>query len=234
MKAVILMTRVPIPGQTKTRLMEILSPEECAEIHFCFLKDIFETLGKLDGDISLFTAYTPEEEFHLIEDILPENSESFAQVGETLGERMMNSFERVMEMGYGEVVLIGSDLPELSSEDIYESFRVIEKSDVCIGPTLDGGYYLIGMKEMQERLFIEDMKWGNNTVLEGTFRLIDKLGLSVGLAPKQRDIDTKDDFLYLLEKLRILESSESAPNNTIEFLRSYRKGESRDERHART
>lgn len=232
MKAVILMTRVPIPGQTKTRLMSVLSPDECADIHSCFLKDIYKVLGDLGEDISVFTSYTPVGKFHILEELLV--GESFAQEGDSLGERMMNAFQRVMDMGYKEVVLIGSDIPEITTMDIMESFKVLGESDICIGPTLDGGYYLIGMKEIHKRLFTEEMKWGNKTVLEGTFRLIDELRLSVGLAPKKRDIDTGEDFEYLLKNLENMEALDMVPINTLDFLIGYREDREGDERRART
>lgn len=233
MKAIILMTRIPIPGKTKTRLMEVLSPEECAEIHSCFLKDVFQVLGKLRIDIDVFVSYTPEGDFEILENIMPENTESFPQQGETLGERMKNAFKDVFEMGYSEVVLMGSDIPEIDLECIEEAFVQLGKNDLCIGPTLDGGYYLIGMKALHEEIFSEDMKWGCNTVLEGTFRQINSMGTSAGLAPKQRDIDTKDDFYYLMDKLESFESEESYLENTRDFLSKCREGEMSNEKWAR-
>ncbi|OHW62351.1 2-phospho-L-lactate guanylyltransferase [Andreesenia angusta] len=233
MKAIILMTRVPIPGKTKTRLMEVLSPEECAEIHSCFLRDIFGVMGKLEPEIDVYVSYTPEDEFRILSELLPEDVKAFPQHGETLGDRMKHAFEAVFKMGYDEVVLMGSDVPEIDLECLEESFVQLESNDMCVGPTLDGGYYLIGMKEVQSEIFSEDMKWGCNTVLEGTFRQINSQGLSVGLVTKQRDIDTGDDFEYLMNKLGAFEESGTAPRNTIDFLRKYREGGSADEKWAR-
>lgn len=221
MKAIILMTRIPTPGKTKTRLMEVLSAEECAEIHRCFLKDIFKELSDIAKSISVFVSYTPEGNYSELECLLPGHVISLEQRGDNLGERMMNSLRDVFEMGYEEVLLLGTDIPELVKEDIYRAFDVLEKNDICIGPTLDGGYYLIGMKKLQEFLFKDSIAWGNKSVLETTFRKVSELELTVGLGPKHRDIDTGEDYSYLEEKLETMNRrGECVPQNTFKFQSS--------------
>lgn len=221
MKAIILMTRIPLAGRTKTRLMELLSPEECAEIHRCFLRDIFEELSDMGTGISTFVSYAPEGDYSQIEELIPSYAISFEQRGGNLGERMMNSLKGVFEMGYEEVLLLGTDIPELVKDDIYKAFEVLKKKDICIGPTLDGGYYLIGMKELQKFLFEDNIAWGNRSVLETTFKKASQLGLAVGLGSKHRDIDRGDDYLYLEKKLVAKNrSGERVPQNTFKFQRN--------------
>ena len=146
MNALILMTRIPIPGQTKTRLMDLLTGDECAGLHMAFLKDLFTTFTELK-DIDLFMTYTPEDSFTILEYMIPESIESFPQIGEDLGERMYNAINQVLGKGYKKVVLIGSDIPDLLARDIQTSFQLLDDHDIVFGPTYDGGYYLVGMKK---------------------------------------------------------------------------------------
>lgn len=221
MKALILMTRIPIPGKTKTRLMEILSGNECAELHTCFLMDLFKVFQYIEEDINVFLTYTPEDSFSVIEDMIPDHIHCFPQKGEHLGEKMYHAFEYVFKKGYEEVFLMGSDIPDIQPEEINYFFEKLSDEDVVLGPTFDGGYYFIGMKNNHEKLFNNKLKWGNKSVLEGTIDLANNLSLNVHLMNKHRDIDTKEDLIdfknridsgYFEEKL--------LPMNTIGFINS--------------
>ena len=152
MNALILMTRIPIPGKTKTRLMDLLTGDECAGLHMAFLKDLTTTFTELK-DIDLFMTYTPEDSLFILENVIPESMESFPQKGEDLGEKMFNAINQVLLKGYKKVVLIGSDIPDLSAKDIQTSFQILEEYDIVLGPTYDGGYYLVGMKTSNEKIF---------------------------------------------------------------------------------
>ena len=142
-RAVILFTRVPIAGKTKTRMMPKLDPTECARLHCCFLKDIAGEFRKTPADIFVF--FTPEGKKERLVRLLGEDLRYFAQEGKDLGERMGNAVKKVLGLGYDACVLTGSDIPELRAETLKLAFRVLECKDVVLGPTADGGYYLIGM-----------------------------------------------------------------------------------------
>ncbi|OPJ57269.1 TIGR04282 family arsenosugar biosynthesis glycosyltransferase [Alkalithermobacter paradoxus] len=222
MNALILMTRVPIPGKTKTRLMEILTGEECASIHTCFLFDIFNVLSKIKDNVDVYLTYTPEDEFKLMESIIPSYISVFAQQGETLGERMSNSIEYLLNNGYSKVILIGSDIPDIQSDDIIKGFDILNKNDLVLGPTFDGGYYLVGMKNIYKSIFSDNIKWGYKSVLEGTLDISNKLGISVGLAKKYKDIDTKEDLVDFWNRVKSgYFEDKISPQNTINFLRKY-------------
>jgi len=158
MDALILMTRVPIPGTTKTRLSNFITHEKCAQLHKHFLMDLFNTFNKINNKIDIFLTYTPSDKFYLIEDYMPKYISHFPQEGETLGDRMKNAMLHVLSKGYEKVVLIGSDIPDLSKEDILKAFDKLDNSNICIGPTFDGGYYLIGMKEIYDKIFFIQIK----------------------------------------------------------------------------
>ncbi|KNF07256.1 hypothetical protein CLPU_20c00320 [Gottschalkia purinilytica] len=220
MDALIIMTRIPIPGKTKTRLMDIFTGQQCAEIHTCFLKDLFNICNIIKKDIDIYLTFTPEDSFEVIKDITPNNIKVFPQIGDTLGDRMKNAFEYIFDKGYEKVSLIGSDVPDIQPKDIYNSFHILDKSDICLGPTFDGGYYLIGMKTLHTRVFSSNLKWGEKSVLENTLDIANELFLKVGLVTKHRDIDTKEDIIYFKNSIKNNEfKRDVSPINTIEYLK---------------
>lgn len=219
MKALILMTRIPIPGKTKTRLIDIFTGEQCAEIHKCFLLDLFSIFEYIKEDVDVFLTYTPEGSLNIIENIMPKYIKSFPQEGETLGERMENAIKNVLNSGYERIVLIGSDIPSIQPEDIIKGFEILESNDICLGTTFDGGYYLIGMKKLYKEVFDESIKWGKKSVLEGTMHIANNLELSIGLVSKHLDIDTKEDIISFKEKVNMgYFLGKVLPKNTVDYL----------------
>lgn len=233
MKALILVTRVPIPGKTKTRLMEILSARQCAHIHKCFLLDIFNVFSFICKDIDIYLYYTPHKGFHIMEEYIPDNICCLPQKGNKLGERMNNAFKEVFDKGYEKVVLIGSDIPAIQPQYIDNAFESLDLADVCLGATQDGGYYLVGMKDMHEEIFNDHLKWGNNSVLEGTMEILNSLDLKVTLAEKQRDIDTKYDLIALKESIDAgYFNNKISPYYTIKYVNELWSGKQNAERQA--
>ena len=219
MKALILMTRVPIPGRTKTRLMKMLSGEECARLHKCFLLDLFDVFEFIKDDVDIYLTYTPEDSFSILEDIVPSYVKCFPQQGKDLGEKMMNAFNHLLNKGYNKVALMGSDVPNIQPEDILSSFEALDNSDIALGPTLDGGYYLIGMKNIHKELFEEKLKWGNKSVLEGTIDIANNLNLKTALVKKLRDIDTKEDLIAFKDQVESMDRElEKIPINTMDYI----------------
>ena len=144
-QALILFTRIPVPGKTKTRLMPYFSPKQCAKLHTCFLKDISEQCRKVKADC--FVCYAAEDgDVKELKDILGKQKEYFPQAGESLGQRMYHSLEYVLGLGYDVCLLMGTDIPEVSSPDLEKAFQVLKEKDAVFGRTADGGYYLVGMK----------------------------------------------------------------------------------------
>lgn len=217
MDALILMTRIPIPGKTKTRLMELLTGEECSGLHMAFLQDLFTTFKELK-DIALFMTYTPEDSLFILENVIPESIKFFPQIGEDLGEKMFLAINQVLLKGYQKVILIGSDIPDLSAKDIETSFQLLDDYDMVLGPTYDGGYYLVGMKAPHEKIFRIPQKWGGKSVLESTVNIGNEQNLTVGLAPKYRDIDTKEDLFEFERK-----NQNSKASYTMKWILDWRK-----------
>ena len=220
MKALILMTRIPVPGKTKTRLMDVFTGEKCAGIHKCFLLDLFNIINYIKDDVDIFLTYTPEGNLNIIQDIIPNYIKCFPQTGDDLGARMGNAIGKVFDTGYKEAILIGSDIPDIQPYELLDAFSILENNDICLGPTFDGGYYLVGMKKLHKEIFDKELKWGKKSVLEGTIDIANNMGLSVGLAAKHMDIDTKEDLIKF--KKKVDEGgflNRVAPENTIKYLK---------------
>lgn len=115
------------------------------------------------------------------------------QSGNSLGERMANAFHEVFQRDYSKVMIIGSDVPDISSEIIMESFNYLESSDIVISPSDDGGYSLLGMKKPYNFLF-DDIEWSTDNVFEKTKNIIGEKGLKVKTTCPLNDIDTYDEL----------------------------------------
>ena len=196
--ALIVFTREPEEGKTKTRLMPYYSPKQCAEIHRRMLADIGREMRSVNADI--IVAYTGgEPEF--LKKTFGCDAIFTSQTGTGLGERMQNAIDSALALGYEKAVLIGTDVPELRADSVDKAFKLLDTSDVVIGPTEDGGYYLIGMKSLHEEAFKVE-KYGTSTVLEETVASMKTGRLSIGVADSYRDIDNHEDLAAFRERMR--------------------------------
>ena len=198
-KAIICFTRVPKPGVTKTRLLPILSGDQCAKLHTAFLTDLARVYSEVDAD--LFVAYTADPDWEVLKEIFPAAKGYFPQEGEDLGEKMYHAICAVLEQEYDAVVLTGADLPLMTAAHLESGFAALERTDIAIGPTSDGGYYLIGMKKPCREVFRVE-GYGGASVFESTVAAAEDAGLSVGLALPCDDVDTPGDLWDLTKTVR--------------------------------
>ena len=214
--ALIIFTRVPLPGQTKTRLMPFLNGEECAGLHACFIRDAYEKAKQADADV--FVYFTPEEEKAVLLQVLQmtEDKNFFAQNGEDLGARMKNAIGDVLQLGYEKVLLIGTDIPQIHVETFTKAFDDLEKNEIVIHPTFDGGYYLIGMKKEYDSIW-KVKRYGTNTVIDDTLQHMKEESLTVAVGQRYYDIDDKYDLKGLYEDIR--EGIVDNCPNTKEYLK---------------
>ena len=196
--ALILFTRVPIPGKTKTRLMPFLTGEECAKVHTCFVKDIYAKAKEVEADIFVF--YTPRDEMGILKKELDDEAIYLPQHGDDLGERMKNAIGICLRMGYKKVILMGTDIPQIHPETLTDAFENMEKKDIVIHPTFDGGYYLIGMKREYESIWKIE-RYGTNTVIYDTLQHMRNERLSTAVGQMYYDVDDKDDLLHLYDDI---------------------------------
>jgi rSAM/selenodomain-associated transferase 1 len=212
-KALLIFARQPVPGKVKTRLSPPLLPAEAAVLYGCML-----------GDVLAMAASLPDMEMYLFYDGGEETLEYFKervfgmtcipQRGKDLGERMAEALRDVISQGKGAAVIIGTDSPDLPSAFIEDAFCRLEQGDlgVVVGPSEDGGYYLVGMKRLHCELF-RDISWSSDKVLEETLKRASDAGIAVSLLPMWRDVDTAAD----LERPELRDEMNSAPL-TREFL----------------
>lgn len=196
--AVICFTRVPRPGQTKTRLLPVLTPEECAGLHWAFLKDLAQVYRQMDAD--LFLAYTADPDWGALKEVFPMAAGFIPQEGNGLGEKMDHAIRTVLARGYDAVVLTGADLPLLTKAHLQSGFAALEGADIAIGPTADGGYYLVASKKPCPEIFA-GQQYGGRTVFDNTLAAAKAAGYTVAAALPCGDVDTPEDLRQLLTAL---------------------------------
>ena len=184
---IIVFVRTPELGKVKTRLAKAIGDQAALTIYKLLLKHTATVLHELSFDKVVYYSEKIENndfwEASLFEKKL--------QKGADLGERMQQAFETAFDRGYKKVLIIGSDLFELTSTLIISALEALETYDISIGPSLDGGYYLLGMKELHPAVF-KNKKWGTHSVLENTLQ--DLKQQNVKLLEALNDIDTFEDL----------------------------------------
>jgi len=183
----IIFTRNPELGKVKTRLAKTIGDDSALEIYKFLLQHTHEITSDLKATKQVH--YSVEIRNN---DLWDENIyDKKQQDGDDLGLRMMHAFQKGFEVGFKKIILIGSDMYDLSQQDIENAFLRLNTHNFVLGPADDGGYYLIGMKQINESVFLEK-NWGTNTVLQDT--LLDLKGESITLMPSRNDVDIYDDI----------------------------------------
>ena len=208
--ALIIFTRIPESGKTKTRLQIKLSGKECADLHKCFLKDIYEICINLDNT-DIIICHTMEGDLNILKNIFYRESLYIKQCGNNLNEKMHNAIENVLSLKYDKCVLIGTDIPEINAEDIINAFNLLNSSDFVFGPSYDGGYYLVGMKKDYDMIFKTE-----SGSLKDIINIIEANNLKYGLTDKKHDIDEYEDLKNLAMRINI---NDNKLENTKIFLK---------------
>ena len=244
--ALAVMTKAPQAGRVKTRLIPPLTPEEAAELNKRFLRDTvatisiacsrrragdarntpFEDAGGSHTEVATARArgiavYTPVGAEWAYIDILPADFSLLPQRGEKFGERLYFAVEDLFKCGFDSVCLIDSDSPTVPAEHFQQAVEFLNMSEdrVVLGPSDDGGYYLIGMKKPHRHLF-EQIDWSTERVLDQTIQRATEIGLEVKLLPTGYDVDDGASLRRLCEELlRDNGQSDVAPQ-TRKFLAS--------------
>lgn len=218
-QALIIFTRIPVQGKTKTRMMPHFSPRQCAALHACFLMDIRKQCEACGADI--FVSYAAESgKLERLRELLGEEKQYLPQAGENLGGRMLDAFQKVFEKGYDSCVLIGTDVPELRERCLRKAFWQLQERDVVFGRTEDGGYYLVGMKQPQPLVFGLDA-YGHSRVLKETLERMSEAGLTAGFTNTLSDMDTPEDLRGFYRRIRL--DPELAAGKTGRFVTKIRK-----------
>ncbi|MBD2014675.1 TIGR04282 family arsenosugar biosynthesis glycosyltransferase [Microcoleus sp. FACHB-53] len=193
-ECLIIFTRYPEPGNTKTRLIPVLGAEGAATLQRQM------TEHKLAEVNQLLTFYPLSVEVHfaggneqLMQEWLGSSLVYRRQSEGDIGDRMASAFQLSFAAGMTAGVLIGSDCPDLNAPLMAEAFQLLRQHDLVLGPALDGGYYLIGLRRLIPELFT-GIPWSTAEVLQQTITIAKRLGLAVAKLPLLSDVDRPEDL----------------------------------------
>lgn len=188
--ALIIFVRNTEKGKVKTRLARDIGDDKTLAVYKYLLQYTRDIA--LSYNCSHFVFYSS---YVHVNDMFDDDLfTKFVQEGDDLGERMTNAFKKVFELGCKRVCIIGSDCYQLKTETVEKAFDVLGIADMVIGPSKDGGYYLLGIKELQPALFT-NKDWGTSTVFDDTLETANSLSLNYTELDELNDIDTIDDLL---------------------------------------
>lgn len=199
--SLIVFVKSPETGRVKSRLAADIGEEKARRLYMRFVEDLLDSLDKGDHCLKIF--FHPPDQQSVLSKWLGRERSYEPQKGDDLGERMKRAFEKCFSDGFEAAILIGCDIPDLTGEIIKEGFAALRSSDVVIGPSHDGGYYLIGFRS---GTFLPEVftgiSWGTDGVLKSTREILENNGLRLSLLPLWRDIDTYEDLTALVERHR--------------------------------
>jgi rSAM/selenodomain-associated transferase 1 len=246
--ALAVMTKAPEAGRVKTRLVPPLTPEEAAELNKCFLRDTAATIStacsrRLRGyagnrrqtrhshashsegataRASAIAVYTPVGAESTYDNILPADFSLLPQRGEKFGERLYFAVEDLFKCGFESVCLIDSDSPTVPAENFAAAVQLLSAREdrVVLGPSDDGGYYLIGVNKPHRHLF-EQMDWSTERVFNQTTQRATEIGLGVKLLPSGYDVDDDASLRRLRNELLADPRSADIAPYTRKFLASF-------------
>ena len=216
------MTKAPRAGQVKTRLIPPLAAEEAAALNICFLRDTATAIAGAGHGSQGIACYTPVGAEESYRDILPDNFQLIAQHTGSLEARLVQATDDLFSIGFGSVCLIASDSPTVCASVFAEAAIVLSQPNagVVLGPSSDGGYYLIGLKRAHHGIFVK-IDWSTDQVLNQTMDRAVELKLPVHFLPGGFDVDDRASLHRLCEEL--LGPNEQAKENiapaTRRFLR---------------
>ena len=198
------MTKAPKPGRVKTRLSPPLTPEEAAGLNTCFLRDTSAAIAHAAKEGLAFGigVYTPVGEEAAYDAILPHDFALIPQRGDAFGERLTFAIEDLLGVGFESVCLLDSDSPTVPEAAYADAARVLHQPGdrIVFGASDDGGYYLIGMKQLHRRLF-EEIDWSTEWVAEQTIDRARELGVEVHHLPTWYDVDDRVTLRRLCDEL---------------------------------
>lgn len=219
-KAIILFTKYPTSGFSKTRLIDKFGADNAANLSKALLVDERSEISGYNADLIVCCTFRDavsqdeaETRFMSLFGKKKMPKHLILQKGDTLGERMNNAFEYAFDAGYKSVVLVGSDLPYLIIDTFKQAFAVLKENDVVFGPATDGGYYLIGMNNPEPNVF-DIEKYSTSDVLESTKVKLSEHNKTFGDIEEQMDIDEVSD----LKKLSDAENIKRLGSETRKFF----------------
>ncbi len=199
MNALIVVAKHPAPNYTKTRLSPPLSPEQAAELYECLLRDTLDLIRRVPN-VQPVIAYLPDEAHAYFARLAPD-FDLIRQAGDDLGARLDNALTQYLRDGYERVAIMNSDGPTLPVENLIAAFDALtDHTDVVLGPSDDGGYYLIGLKQPAPRL-LREVHMSTPQVTTDTLALAKEENLRVIMLPTWYDVDDAESLSRLAAEL---------------------------------
>ncbi len=196
---VLFFVKYPIAGRVKTRLAEQIGQDVAAGLYRNFVTDILATLKSLDVNFKI--VFDPPDRRDQFQQWLSKKYSYVPQAGHDLGQKMKNAFLQAFNEGFNSVIVIGSDSPDLPKEYLEFAFHALDTKNVVIGPSSDGGYYLIGFdKEAFLPYVFENISWSSDKVLEQTIDILQQHMQRLYLLPQWYDVDTPADLKALAQR----------------------------------
>lgn len=174
-------------GKVKTRLAKTIGNQGAFEVYNELVKITEQATQNVSTDKRIYFS-------DAVVNTKWKNNPKAVQKGYDLGERMKNAFKKGFEDGYERIVLIGSDLPDISSTHIEDGFKALQENEVTFGPAEDGGYYLIGLSELKTYVF-ENKPWSESHLLHETLLELKQKNIHFKLLETLNDIDTFEDLV---------------------------------------
>ncbi len=215
--AIVVFAKAPIAGNVKTRLSSVLTLVDAAELYSCFLDDALSQYQQ----IAPIRLYVPATDKAYFEGRQMAN-QIYEQKGPDLGDRLSAATVGTFIDGFEKVVVVGSDHPTLPSSFIERAFSELDKPDkLVIGPSADGGYYLIGQNNFYPQIF-EDITYSTSEVFSDTLERVDQLqDVALSILPEWYDVDDEPSLRQLIRDLDD-RNCEFFPTRTFEMIGSFR------------
>ena len=199
-RVLVIMAKAPRPGAVKTRLAPSLSPEAVTDFYRCLLQDTL-ALARSLGDVEV-AIMCPDSDVNGLAQLAGSDVSVVAQRGDGLAAGLTSVFAHFIEGPQRRIIAFNSDSPHLPRSVLEDAFEMLAAHDVVVGPTHDGGYYLVGAKASHPTLFAGD-GMGTSSAMERLLSRARALELSVGFADPFYDIDVADDLTRLAAELRL-------------------------------
>ena len=217
----VVMVKAPRAGEVKTRLVPPLTGAEASSLASSFARDTVESVRRVASEVVI--AYAPDDGRDVLEAVLGgEGLLWFAQRGEDLGARIESASAFAFERTSSPVIVIGTDSPTMPPTFVGRAFASLSarESDVALGPTEDGGYYLVGLRQPFPGLF-RNVEWSTPRVYRQTALNASRLALRVLELPRWYDVDTSADLLRLRGELLSDEAARARAPHTCEWIRAH-------------
>jgi rSAM/selenodomain-associated transferase 1 len=219
--ALAVMTKAPRAGFVKTRLVPPLTPKQAAQLNKCFLRDTAAAISEaVATDTRGIGVYTPVGAEAAYTDIFPLDFLLIPQRGDNFGDRLLFALEDLFLCGFEAVCLIDSDSPTVPTAVYERAVKLLQQRGdrMVLGPSDDGGYYLIGVKRPIRTLF-EGIDWSTALVLHQTLQRASDMRLEVVLLPSNYDVDDRESLERLRRELLGDNASANVAGHTQNFLR---------------